>query len=84
MSWYLYMLRCADDSIYTGITNDLERRLEEHNHDNKKASRYTRARRPVNLIYKEPYEDRATASQREYQCKQLTRSEKLKLLALNE
>lgn len=79
MSWYVYMLRCADDSLYTGITIDIPRRLQEHNANNKGA-RYTRARRPVELIYQESHADRSTASRREYQLKQLSRLQKLALL----
>lgn len=73
------MLQCADNSLYTGITTDVERRVMEHNTDNKKAARYTRVRRPVNLVYQEACEDRAHASTREYQLKKLARIEKLKL-----
>jgi len=79
MTWNVYMLQCADNSLYTGITTDLERRVMEHNTDNKKGARYTRVRRPVNLVYQEACEDRAHASTREYQLKKLTRVEKLKL-----
>ncbi len=74
------MLRCSDDSLYTGITVNLERRLKEHNSDNNKGARYTRARRPVSLVYQENCEDRAHASVREHQLKKLSRSEKLKLV----
>ena len=70
------MLRCADDSLYSGITKDIDRRLDEHNNDNKKGARYTRARRPVVLVYQEPCDDRAVASQREYQLKKLNREQK--------
>ena len=73
------MLQCADNSLYTGITTDVERRVMEHNTDNKKAARYTRVRRPVTLVYQEACEDRAHASTREYQLKKLARIEKLKL-----
>ncbi len=75
------MLRCADDSLYTGITKDVERRISEHNSDNTKAARYTRARRPVSLAYQEICEDRSHASQREHQLKQLSRHQKLLLVA---
>jgi len=74
------MLRCADDSLYSGITKDIDRRLNEHNHDNKKGARYTRARRPVELVYQEPCADRAVASQREYQFKQLSREQKCEFI----
>ena len=81
MSWVVYILRCADDSLYTGITKDVERRVSEHNSDNTKGARYTRARRPVSLAYQEVCEDRSHASQREHQLKQLSRRQKLLLLA---
>ena len=79
--WFVYMLLCADDSLYTGITNNLERRINEHNDSTSKSkgAKYTRARQPVTLAYSEIADDRATASQREYQIKQLSRTEKLKL-----
>lgn len=80
MAWYVYILRCADDSLYTGITIDLERRLLEHNTDNSKGARYTRARRPVELIYQENCEDRSNASKREHHLKQLSRAQKLALI----
>ncbi|MEM7357606.1 MAG: GIY-YIG nuclease family protein [Pseudomonadota bacterium] len=80
MSWFVYMLRCADDSLYTGITKDLERRLAEHNYDNKKGARYTRARRPVQVVYQLSCENRASASQAEARLKKLNRQQKLALL----
>jgi putative endonuclease len=80
MTWFTYILRCADDSLYTGITIDIDRRLNEHNTDNKKGARYTRARRPVNLVYQKVCEDRASASRLEYQLKSMSRKQKLELL----
>lgn len=80
MTWFVYILRCADDSLYTGITIDVDRRLDEHNTCNNKAARYTRARRPVRLVYQQVCEDRASASRREYQLKKLSRKQKLTLL----
>jgi putative endonuclease len=80
MTWKVYMLQCADNSLYTGITTDIERRLKEHNSDNNKGARYTRVRRPVSLAYLEDCDDRADASKREYQLKRLPRGEKLKLV----
>jgi len=80
LSWFVYILECSDQSLYTGITTNVERRLQEHNGDNKKGARYTRARRPVNLVYKVACEDRAKASQLEYKLKNLSRTEKLSLL----
>jgi len=83
MTWKVYMLRCADDSLYTGITTDVDRRLNEHNADNKRGARYTRVRRPVKLVYQETCQNRAEASSREYQLKKLSRHEKLKLVSIN-
>ncbi|NND81141.1 MAG: GIY-YIG nuclease family protein [Gammaproteobacteria bacterium] len=78
--WSIYILRCADQSFYTGIALDPQRRLDEHNHDNQKAAKYTRARRPVSLVYCEPAADRSSASKREYVIKKLSRSAKLALI----
>ena len=73
--WFVYMLRCADNSLYTGVTTDVERRLKEHN-EAKLGAKYTRAKRPVFLVYEEPAESRSAACQREYQLKQLKKTEK--------
>ena len=81
MSWKVYILHCADNTLYTGITTDVERRIKEHNHGTKGA-RYTRARRPVTLAYQESCDSRADASRREYSIKQLHRTEKLELIKL--
>jgi len=77
--YYVYMVKCADDTLYTGIATELERRIEEHNSSDKGA-KYTRVRRPVSLIYSEEYPDRSSASKREYVIKQMRRSEKIKLI----
>lgn len=74
------MLKCSDGSIYTGITTDLNRRLDEHN-SSPKGAKYTRVRRPVELIYSESYEDKSSASKREYVIKQLSKIQKLSLIA---
>lgn len=84
MNWTVYILRCADDSLYTGITTDLERRIVEHNSDNKKGAKYTRVRRPVAPVYHEFCDNRAIASRREHQLKKLTRSEKKQLIKLGQ
>ena len=78
VTWHVYMLECADNSLYTGITTDLTRRVEEHNSSNKGA-RYTRARRPVKLIYSETAENRSAASKRESAIKKFTRNDKILL-----
>jgi len=77
--WYTYILKCSDDSLYTGITIDLKRRLEEHN-GSQKWAKYTRWRRPVRLIYSEEYTDRSSASKREIEIKKMKREEKEALL----
>ena len=74
--YYLYVLKCADDSLYIGISTDLERRVYEHN-NSAKAAKYTRARRPLLLLYSEEYVDRSTATRAEKEWKSLTRAEKL-------
>ena len=80
--YYVYIVRCADETLYTGIATDLERRIEEHNHS-KKGARYTRVRRPVTLVYHEQFEDRSTASKREYEIKKrMNRTQKLALIAM--
>ncbi len=78
-AWTVYILRCADGSLYTGITRDVARRVEEHN-SNGLAARYTRARRPVALVYQEPAATRSAASKREYRIKRMTRVDKQKLV----
>jgi len=77
--WHLYMLRCRGNTFYTGVTKDLKRRLKMHNKG--KASKYTRARRPVKMIYSEDCASHATALVREYKVKALTRTGKEKLIA---
>lgn len=78
-TWWVYILECTDGSLYTGITNDLEKRIDEHNYG-QAAAKYTRARRPVKLVYKETQPDRSQASKRESAIKQLSRKEKLLLI----
>ena len=75
---YTYILSCADGTLYTGWTNDLDRRLAAHNAG--KGGKYTRARLPVQLVYFETHETREQAMSREYQIKQLSRKEKLSLI----
>ena len=75
-AWFVYIVECSDKSL---ITVDLDRRVLEHNTSNKGA-KYTRPRRPVQLVYSETYEDRSSASKRESAIKKLSRSDKLTLL----
>ena len=79
MSYYVYILKCSDDTLYTGITTDVKRRVEEHNNSDKGA-KYTKLRRPVELVYSEDSQDRSSASKREYAIKQLSRLKKLELI----
>lgn len=78
--WNVYVLRCADGSLYTGIATDVERRVEEHNSDNLLAAAYTRSRRPVTLVYREPARTRSVAGKREYRIKQMSRDQKEALI----
>ena len=75
---YVYILRCNDDSLYTGWTNNLEKRIKAHSDG--KGAKYTRARVPVELVYFEVFEDKIEAMKREYAIKQLKRKEKLELI----
>lgn len=79
--YHLYILECADKTLYTGITVDLERRVNEHNLS-KLGSKYTRARRPVKLVYSKKFRDRSLASKAESKIKKLTREEKIKLIKI--
>jgi len=79
VSYFVYILECSDQTLYTGITTDVDKRLEEHNTSDKGA-KYTKVRRPVRLLYCEDAPDRSSASKREYAIKKLTRREKLKLI----
>ncbi len=78
MDNYTYILRCADGSLYTGWTNDLDRRLAAHQAG--KGGKYTRAKRPVELVYSEHFDTKSEAMRREWEIKQLTREEKMKLI----
>ena len=78
MSYFTYIVECSDSTLHTGITTDLERRLDEHN-NSAKGAKYTRVRRPVKLVYSEECEDRSSASKREYAIKKLSREKKLAL-----
>jgi len=77
--WCVYILHCADDTLYTGVTNDTDRRVHEHNHSDRLGAKYTRIRRPVRLIYKELYETRSEACIREADIKKMSREQKIEL-----
>ena len=76
--WKVYILKCSDGSLYTGITTDLARRVREHNSGN--GAKYTRSRRPVAPVYSEDYPDRSSASREEARIKKLSRDDKLFLV----
>ena len=78
--WFLYILRCGDGSLYTGITTDVEARLDMHRSG--KGAKYTRGRGPLELIYTEPCGTRSDASKREWAIKKLTREEKMQLCSM--
>ncbi len=80
VAWFVYLLRCADDSLYTGIARDVSRRCEQHNAGT--ASRYTRCRRPVQLVYQEAQGSRSAALKREAAIKALSRRQKQSLIRL--
>lgn len=78
--YFVYIVKCADETLYTGIATELERRIEEHN-GSEKGAKYTRVRRPVSLVYSEEHPDRSSASKREYEIKKkMSRIEKLNLI----
>jgi putative endonuclease len=80
--WFVYILRCRDNCLYTGVTTDCERRLHEHN-NSPRGAKFTRARRPVILTYHEEAPSRSEAQRREAQIKRLSASQKESLIATN-
>lgn len=76
---YVYIIKCNDDSLYTGWTNDLEKRFK--NHQEGKGAKYTRGRRPLELVYFEEYETKVQAMKREYEIKKMSREKKIKLIS---
>lgn len=79
MDWLVYIIECSDESFYTGITNNLERRFEQHN--NQTGAKYFRGRKAVRVVYVERGHDRSSASQREAEIKKLNRGQKMALLS---
>jgi putative endonuclease len=79
MTYFVYILECADQTLYAGITTDLKRRIAEHN-NSKLGAKYTSARRPVKLVYSKKFKNRSLASKAEAEIKKLKKSEKLKLI----
>ena len=77
--WFMYVVECVDGTLYTGVTNNIERRINEHNYG-MKAAKYTRSRRPVRLVYAKLYQGRSCAMKAEYKFKKLTRKKKLEII----
>ena len=77
--WHVYMVRCSDGTLYTGIAKDLDKRIEAHN-SGKDGARYTRPRRPVKLVYSEQADSKSAAARLEYQIKRLPRAKKKRML----
>ncbi|MFH1233384.1 MAG: GIY-YIG nuclease family protein [Patescibacteria group bacterium] len=80
--YYLYILKCTDKTLYTGITTNLKRRIVEHN-SSKLGARYTSSRRPVKLVYSKKFKNRSIASKEEAKVKKLKKSKKLQLIKIN-
>ncbi|KKP69535.1 methyltransferase [candidate division CPR3 bacterium GWF2_35_18] len=76
--YYLYILKCGDDSLYTGITNDIEKRLTVHREG--KGSKYVRSHLPIKIVYQEKYKTKEEACKREFEIKQMSREKKLTLI----
>ncbi len=81
-NWYVYMVRCSDGSLYTGIARDIEKRIAEHNSE-KTGAKYTKSRRPVQLVYSEAVATRSAASQREFVIKRLSKKQKEALVSIS-
>ena len=83
-NWLVYIIQCRNKSLYTGITTDVERRFDEHQNDDKKASKYCSRLRPLKLVYTSlVYKNKSDASKEEYRIKQLSHKDKLKLIKTN-
>lgn len=82
-SYWVYMLRCADGTLYTGVARDVEKRLAEHNGERGRGARYTAPRRPVRVVYRAEFPDRSTAQQEEARIKALPRAAKQGLIPLD-
>jgi putative endonuclease len=79
--WYVYILECSDLTLYTGISNDVEKRIDTHN--KKKGAKYTKTRTPVKLVYQQSFETKSLAAKEEWRIKQLTRNKKILLINQN-
>jgi len=78
--WFLYVIHCSDDTLYTGVTTDISRRIHEHN-TSSKGAKYTRTRRPVELVYSVDFDNRSSAQKAEYKFKKLTRKQKNEVIS---
>jgi putative endonuclease len=78
--WIVYILQCSDESYYTGVTQNIERRIKEHNTDNKLGSKYVRSKRPARLVYLESAKSKSKALKRENEIKGYSREKKLELI----
>ena len=81
-AWYLYVVRCCDGTLYTGITTDIDRRVREHN-SSKRGAKYTKTRRPVELVWSKEYKNRSEAQSAEYNFKKLFHKEKWEVINEN-
>jgi putative endonuclease len=81
--YFVYIVKCSDNTLYTWITTNIDRRIKEHNWKLSGWAKYTKNRQPVKLLYYEKYKNRSDASKREYEIKKLKREKKLKLIELN-
>ena len=79
-NWHVYMVRCADGTLYTGIAKDVAKRVDEHNSDNRLGARYTKSRRPVSLVYWETAKTRSEAGKREHAIKKMPKISKENML----
>lgn len=80
--WHVYIIRCRDGTLYTGIANNLQNRIAKHNSE-EGGARYTRSRRPVELVYSEQAPSRSEALKREYEVKKMPRAKKMKMIDEN-
>jgi len=80
--WHTYIVQCSDGTLYTGITTDVERRIEQHN-TSPQSAKYTRGRRPVKLVFSHKIGNRAQALKEEHRIKQLSKNEKIELISRN-
>tara|TARA_R100001082_G_C4330788_1_gene145535 strand:- start:687 stop:950 length:264 start_codon:yes stop_codon:yes gene_type:complete len=77
--WYLYVVQCSDGTLYTGVTTDTDRRINEHN-TSPRGAKYTKTRRPVKLVYKRRYANRSEAQSAEYEFKKMLRGQKIQII----